>query len=162
MSAPSYRWGDNFQSHLLKRRGSEKMECLGDLNSSCQIFAWWGLTVKSSRPGVFCKKGVLRSLTKFTGKHLCQSLFFNKVAGLRPATLVRKRPTGVFLWILSNVKKDFVKLIMTLRAVFKMLILAPHLALNISSTADFSLVQLIVPRFIIAKFAESIDPFGRS
>ena len=28
------------------------------------------------------KKGVLRNLTKFTGKHLCQSLFFNKVAGL--------------------------------------------------------------------------------
>ena len=30
------------------------------------------------------KKGVLRNFTKFTGKHLCQSLFFNKVAGLRP------------------------------------------------------------------------------
>ena len=27
------------------------------------------------------KKGVLRNFTKFTGKHLCQSLFFNKVAG---------------------------------------------------------------------------------
>ena len=32
-------------------------------------------------PEVFCKKGVLRNLAKFTGKHLCQSLFFNKVAG---------------------------------------------------------------------------------
>ena len=32
---------------------------------------------------VFCKKGVLRNFTKFTGKHLCQCLFFNKVAGLR-------------------------------------------------------------------------------
>ena len=30
------------------------------------------------------KKGVLRHFVKFTGKHLCQSLFFNKVAGLRP------------------------------------------------------------------------------
>ena len=37
------------------------------------------------------KKGVLRNLTKFTGKHLCQSLFFNKVAGLGPATLLKKR-----------------------------------------------------------------------
>ena len=37
---------------------------------------------RSSRPEVFCKKGVLRNVTKFTGKHLCQSLFFNKVAGL--------------------------------------------------------------------------------
>ena len=33
-------------------------------------------------PVVFCKKGVLRNFAKFTGKHLCQSLFFNKVAGL--------------------------------------------------------------------------------
>ena len=38
----------------------------------------------SSRPEVFCKKGVLRNFAKFTGKHLCQSLLFNKVAGLRP------------------------------------------------------------------------------
>ena len=28
--------------------------------------------------------GVLRNFAKFTGKHLCQSLFFNKGAGLRP------------------------------------------------------------------------------
>ena len=28
------------------------------------------------------KKGVLRDFTKFTGKHLCQILFFNKVACL--------------------------------------------------------------------------------
>ena len=40
---------------------------------------------------MLCKKGVLREFTKFTGKHLCQSLFFNKVAGLRPATLLKKR-----------------------------------------------------------------------
>ena len=46
---------------------------------------------RSSRPDVFCKKGVLRDFAKSTGKHLCQSLFFNKVAGLRPATLLKKR-----------------------------------------------------------------------
>ena len=40
---------------------------------------------------VFCKKGVLKSLTKFTGKHLCQSLFFNKVADFRNATFLKKR-----------------------------------------------------------------------
>ena len=28
------------------------------------------------------KKGALRNLAKFTGKHLCQSLSFNKVAGV--------------------------------------------------------------------------------
>ena len=46
---------------------------------------------RSSRPEVFCKKGVLRNFAKFAGKHLCQSLFFNKVAGLKPATLLKKR-----------------------------------------------------------------------
>ena len=46
---------------------------------------------RSSRPEVFCKKGILKNFTKFTGKHLCQSLFFNKVAGLRPATLSKTR-----------------------------------------------------------------------
>ena len=34
-------------------------------------------------PEVFCKKGVLRNFAKLTGKHLYQSPFFNKVAGLR-------------------------------------------------------------------------------
>ena len=33
---------------------------------------------------VFCKKGVLRNFAKFTEKHLCQVLFFTKVAGLGP------------------------------------------------------------------------------
>ena len=37
------------------------------------------------------KKGVLESFVKFTGKHLCQSLLFNKVADLRPVTLLKKR-----------------------------------------------------------------------
>ena len=48
---------------------------------------------------MFCKKVVLRNFTKFKGKHLCQSLLFNKVSGLffdkvegiRPATLLKKR-----------------------------------------------------------------------
>ena len=42
-------------------------------------------------PEVFCKKDVLINFTKFTGKHLCQSLFFHKVGGLRPGTLLKKR-----------------------------------------------------------------------
>ena len=40
---------------------------------------------------VFWKKGVLRNFAKFTGKQLRQSLFFNKVAGFRPATLLKKK-----------------------------------------------------------------------
>ena len=54
-------------------------------------------------PEVFCKKGVLRNFSKFTGKHLCQSLFFNKVASLKPATLLKRDSgTGIFLLILRN------------------------------------------------------------
>ena len=46
---------------------------------------------RSSRPEVFCKKGAPINFPKFTEKHLCQSLFFNKVAGLRPVTSLKKR-----------------------------------------------------------------------
>ena len=46
---------------------------------------------RSSHPEVFCKNGVLRHFAKFIGKHLCQSLFFNKAAALRPANLSKKR-----------------------------------------------------------------------
>ena len=45
---------------------------------------------RSSRPEVFCKKGVLKSFAKFTEKHLCKSLFLNKVADQWPATLFKK------------------------------------------------------------------------
>ena len=48
-------------------------------------------TDRSSRLEVFCKKGVLKNFAKFSGKHLCQGLFFNKVAGLRPASLLIKK-----------------------------------------------------------------------
>ena len=51
-----------------------------------------------NRPEVFYKKGDLESFAKFTGKHLCQSLFFNIVASLRPATLLKRDSgKGVFL-----------------------------------------------------------------
>ena len=38
------------------------------------------------------EKGALRNFTKFTEKHQCLSLFFSNVAGLRPATLLKKKP----------------------------------------------------------------------
>ena len=37
---------------------------------------------RSSRREVFCRKDVLRNFANFSGKHLYQSLFFNKVPGL--------------------------------------------------------------------------------
>ena len=47
--------------------------------------------VQKQTPETFLTKGDLRDFAKLTGKHLCQSLFFNKVAALRPATLFKKR-----------------------------------------------------------------------
>ena len=46
--------------------------------------------IKKQPPEVFCKKGVLRNFAKFTGKHLCHRLLFNKVAGLRLTNLLKK------------------------------------------------------------------------
>ena len=46
---------------------------------------------RSSRPEVFCKRSVLRIFAKFTGKRQCQTLFLNKVADLRLATLFKMR-----------------------------------------------------------------------
>ena len=39
----------------------------------------------------FFKKVVHKNFAKFPGKHLCQSLFFNKVAGETPSTLLKKK-----------------------------------------------------------------------
>ena len=54
-----------------------------EMSSVTLKLADWKLHCRSSCPGVLCKKGVVKSVTKFTGKHQCQSLFFNKVAGLQ-------------------------------------------------------------------------------
>ena len=45
---------------------------------------------RSSHRRCSVKKGVLGNFAKFTEKHLCQSLFFGKVAGLKSATLLKK------------------------------------------------------------------------
>ena len=50
---------------------------LGKYLCKCQILTFF----RGSCPEVFCKKGVLRNLAKL--KHLCQSLFYNKVVGWR-------------------------------------------------------------------------------
>ena len=55
------------------------------------IFDQMFLRYRSSCPVMFSRKGVLRNFAKFTRKHLRQSLFFNKFAGLRPANLLKKR-----------------------------------------------------------------------
>ena len=44
------------------------------------------------------RNGVLKNFANFTGKHLCQSLFYIKVADLELAILLKKESgTGIFL-----------------------------------------------------------------
>ena len=45
-----------------------------------KIFLIFG-TYRSNLQKVFCDKGALKNFAKFTGKHLCQCHYFNKVAG---------------------------------------------------------------------------------
>ena len=49
------------------------------------------ITTRSSHQRWSVKKGVLRNVANFTGKHLCQSLFYHKSAGPKPAILLKKR-----------------------------------------------------------------------
>ena len=79
-----------FKSHLNPKHGS----------LTFLLFGSWSF-VRSSHPEVFCEKGVLRSFAKFTGKHLCQSLFFDKVADLRPKAciFIKKRPWHRYFYV---------------------------------------------------------------
>ena len=53
------------------------------------------------------RKGVFRNFAKFTGKQLCQSIFFNKVAGLRHATLLKKETLAqVFSFEFYEISKN--------------------------------------------------------
>ena len=61
---------------------------------------------RSSHQKCSMKKSVLRNFTTFTGKRLYHSLFFNKVAGLRPATLLKKRLGTVFSSEFCEISKN--------------------------------------------------------
>ena len=47
--------------------------------------------IRDSDSQVYYKKAVLKCSKIFTKENLCMTLFLNKVAGLRPETLFRKR-----------------------------------------------------------------------
>ena len=55
-------------------------------------------SIHKQPPGMFYKKGLLKSFAKFTGEHLCWSLFLIKLQVFRPATLLKRDSnTGIFL-----------------------------------------------------------------
>ena len=57
------------------------------------------LIIEAATGSVLYKKGVPKNFDYVTGKHLCQSLFFKKAAGLRPeACNIIKKEAQVRLW----------------------------------------------------------------
>ena len=64
---------------------------------------------KSSHRRCSIKEGVLKNFWKFTGKHLCQSLIFNKVTGFRSATSFKKETLAEVLSceFCENFKNNF-------------------------------------------------------
>ena len=52
------------------------------------------------------KKDVLRNFAKFTGKHLCQSFFFNKVAGLHCNFIKKEALAQVFSYEVCKISKN--------------------------------------------------------
>ena len=56
---------------------------------SSTIYYNFVLSIEAATGGVLLRKGVLRNFAKFAGKHLCQSLYFNKVETLKIETLTQ-------------------------------------------------------------------------
>ena len=69
----------------------KKMKCFFLLMTLYKATHWNIYQFRSSHRRCSVKKGAFGNFAKFTGKHLCQGLFFNKLAGLIPATLLKKR-----------------------------------------------------------------------
>ena len=64
--------------------------------------SYWAL----GRTGGVLWKCFLKHFAKITKKHLSQSLFLNKVAGVRSAILLKRNSgTCIFLWVLRNFKE---------------------------------------------------------
>ena len=58
---------------------------------------------RSGHPEMLLKITVLKNFENDNGKHLCWSLFFNRIADLRYASLLNwDSCTGVFVWILKT------------------------------------------------------------
>ena len=62
--------------------------------------------LRSSQRRCSVKKDVLRNFAKFTGKHLCQSLFLNKVAGTACNFIKKETLTQVFSFEFSEISKN--------------------------------------------------------
>ena len=67
--------------------------------------AYWISYFRSIHQRCSVKKRIPRNFTKFTAKHLCQGLFFNKVSD-RPATLLKETLAQVFTCEFCDISKN--------------------------------------------------------
>ena len=84
---------------------------------------------------MFCKKGVLGNFAKFTGTHLCQSLFFNKVAGFRPQGF----PVNFVKFLRTPFLTEHVRWLLLYQRVF------PHKITPVIDFSDEAVVQCDAP-----------------
>ena len=118
-------------------------------------------TNRSSRPEVFYKKDVLRNFAKFIGKHLCQGLFYNKVAGLRLVTgnvsfqlsiNFAKNISELSLWLsLSRCSLTYTNIIILRHFFIWYYILLLHLGLLISYLCDMFFFIIMTYHIILLK-----------
>ena len=82
---------DSFFAEYLRPTGSDPV-----ITVSCSIFHFFGKLLGLATD-FFYKKVFFKYFAKFTGEYMCRSLFLNKVAGIRPETLLKRDPdTSVF------------------------------------------------------------------
>ena len=81
----------------------------------CLLFYWFsgenGI-IRSSRQRRSIKEGVLKNFVKFTGKHLCQSVFLINLQALMTALLIALTCKNLSLFFLMQdnfvLNKDFI------------------------------------------------------
>ena len=81
--------GEGVHKKMFHKAGCTLIIYINCYFTLCRIYYFTILHRKAVGRRCFVKKVVLGNFTKFTVKHLCQSLLFNKVAGLRPEALAQ-------------------------------------------------------------------------
>ena len=97
----------SYSIHKSRRFGSNTLRPLWN-NTQTLL---WGLP-RSSRPNLFCKKGVPKKFAEFTGKYLSEPLFL-KSCSLRPQTMLWRllRSSDPEVFCKKGVFKNFAKFI---------------------------------------------------
>ena len=86
-----FKWQNENENMPFKQQKAKRAFTRTFASQDYGVSRSWFEHTRSSHRGCSVGKGVFRNFAKFTRKHLCQSLFLNKIAGLRPAALLKKR-----------------------------------------------------------------------